>query len=507
MALESSAHFLAVAEHRLIPARARTVTTQLRQARRSSVWAPSCQDVTVGVISLHGASLSLPTLLDPSFKEFFRIGRAMRVILPLGNGGVVHLFVIYGCQGAENDSEKLQLTDHLFAAVFAEARMCCSGQLVILAGDFNADAIVPSLAKGISVGQWTDLERAFAFGRGVPPSSTCQIHLDEDKGSRRDFLLACPIALAAASACYVSPDRWFTPHFSVCAEFFLSAWDATVDRARTHSPLWPACWLQFPDRSRSSASQEVRDIWDVYIREVGFVPLAVREQLFRLCNSPDVDSSWLLWSREAEASLARAYLSAGGPPLSGPSSHVGRGSLSIYSMRLGGRCHDRIYHVDRSDEFDVTHFGFFLNSSLAPVLRFRRSFVSVCNVLKGIKHHGFSEAKVVALEHRWRAVVRLGPTGLVTSFDPWTHWIPPDLHGFYKWAMDTLALLNEFVLKVVRHRQSSRSLAWANWIREDLASRPYKWLRPEFVTPSPYLVCKPRDSPNWFWYFGPACSF
>ena len=89
-------------------------------------------------------------------------------------------------------------------------------------------------------------------------------------------------------------------------------------------------------------------------------------------------------------------------------------------MRLGGQCHDRIYYVDRSDEFDVTHFGFFLNSSLAPVLRFRRSFVSVCNVLKGIKQHGFSEARVAALELRWQAVVRLGPTGPVTSFEPWT---------------------------------------------------------------------------------------
>ena len=83
LALESKAHLLAVAEHRLVPARARNVTTQLRKARRSSVWAPSCQDVTpgghagVGVIILHG---------DPSFKEFFRIGRAMRVVLPLGNG-------------------------------------------------------------------------------------------------------------------------------------------------------------------------------------------------------------------------------------------------------------------------------------------------------------------------------------------------------------------------------------------------------------------------------------
>ena len=77
----------------------------------------------VGVISLYGASLSLPTLLDPSFKEFFRIGRAMRVILPLCNGGVVHFFVIYGFQGAESDPEKLQLTDRLFTAVLAKARM------------------------------------------------------------------------------------------------------------------------------------------------------------------------------------------------------------------------------------------------------------------------------------------------------------------------------------------------------------------------------------------------
>ena len=63
----------------------------------------------------------------------------MRVVLPLGNGGVVHLFVIYGYQGAKSDPEKLQLTDHLFAAVLAEAKMCCVGQPVILVGDFNAD--------------------------------------------------------------------------------------------------------------------------------------------------------------------------------------------------------------------------------------------------------------------------------------------------------------------------------------------------------------------------------
>ena len=89
MALESKAHFLAVAEHRLVPAKARNVTTQLREARRFSVWAPSCQDVTpgghagVGVISLHGAPLPLPTLFGHFFQEFFRLGRAMRAASPI----------------------------------------------------------------------------------------------------------------------------------------------------------------------------------------------------------------------------------------------------------------------------------------------------------------------------------------------------------------------------------------------------------------------------------------
>ena len=96
----------------------------------------------------------------------------------------------------------------------------------------------------------------------------------------------------------------------------------------------------------------------------------------------------------------------------------------------------------------------------------------------------------------WHAVVRMGPTGPVTSFEPWTHWTTPDLHGFYKWTMDTKALLNEFVLKVVRHRQTSRLQAWSNWIWEDLTSHPYQWLRPEFVPPASYLVCKPHDFPN-----------
>ena len=221
--------------------------------------------------------------------------------------------------------------------------------------------------------------------------------------------------------------------------------------------------------------------------------MEVREKLFTVYKSPDVDASWLLWSREAEASLARAYISAGGllpPP---------------FRILVVMWVEANFPSVPCDWEVGVTIVSIMLIVPMSlmspPVLRFRRSFVSVCNVLKGIKLHGFSEARVTALWYRWRAVVRMGPTGPVTSFEPWTHWIPPDLHGFYKWTMDTLALLNEFVLKVVHHRQTARLQAWSNWNREDLTSHPYQWLRPEFVPPAPYLVCKPQDSPNGsgFW--------
>ena len=240
----------------------------------------------------------------------------MSVVLPLGNGGIAHLFVINGYQGAESDPEKLTLTDNLLTAVLAEAKVCCAGEPVILVGDLNAaPTVIPSLAKGIMNGHWIDVEQAFAIGRGVAPSCTCQFQLDEDKGSRRDFTLACSVAMAATTACRVLPDRLFSPHFAILTEFSLSAWDATVHMARVYSPLWPACWVDCPDRSRRSPSPTVQNIWDVYIQEVSFVRREVREQLFIACHSSDVDASWRLWSREAEACLDRAYLSWWSCPL------------------------------------------------------------------------------------------------------------------------------------------------------------------------------------------------
>ena len=81
--------------------------------------------------------------------------------------------------------------------------------------------------------------------------------------SRRDFFVGCPNALAASQACYVT-DRWFTPHFSLFARFRIDAWIADVSCPVACRPLWPACWLDTPDRSSSSSSRVVQDVWDVY---------------------------------------------------------------------------------------------------------------------------------------------------------------------------------------------------------------------------------------------------
>ena len=49
------------------------------------------------------------------------MGRVLRTTLPTGKGGVVHLFVVCGCQGAEEDADQFLLTDKLLQADMALA--------------------------------------------------------------------------------------------------------------------------------------------------------------------------------------------------------------------------------------------------------------------------------------------------------------------------------------------------------------------------------------------------
>ena len=106
-------------------------------------------------------------------------------------------------------------------------------------------------------GQW---KRAW---EGKRPAATCKFKLDECSGTRRDFCLGCSNALAASTACEVT-DRLFPPHFSLFSIFGIDGWSAEVSCSMVSQPLWPACWIDTLDRSSSSVSRAVQDVWDVY---------------------------------------------------------------------------------------------------------------------------------------------------------------------------------------------------------------------------------------------------
>ena len=215
--------------------------------------------------------------------------------------------------------------------------MVCIGQPMLIAGDSNADpAVIPCLAKGISAGRYVDLALAYSLGAGLTPDATCRFSREDDTGSRRDFFVGCPGALAASEACYVT-DRWFTPHFSVFARFRIGAWMADVACPVACQPLWPASWLDTLDMSSSSSSRIVQDVWDIYMDVLGVVLDDVVLALRNAVSRSAVDDFWSIWSKNAEAGLFRAYALAGGLIAAGSSAFLGRGLLRIRSRRLGGK--------------------------------------------------------------------------------------------------------------------------------------------------------------------------
>ena len=194
----------------------------------------------------------------------------------------MHLVALYGYQGADSDPEQLALTDQLFDAALGELSVVARGQPCMLVGDFNVEPTkIPCLAKGISAGLWVDLEVSWALATGKQPSSTCLREWGSSGGTRRDFMVGCPLAAAAVLSCTVQSDRWIAPHLAVRALFDYGSWSCCVTQPVRFSPLWPASWLPAVDKSRSSKSVEVRRVWEIYDDRLQFmsqqVALLLRE--------------------------------------------------------------------------------------------------------------------------------------------------------------------------------------------------------------------------------------
>ena len=193
----------------------------------------------VGVVSLRRAPLSLPPFVTAQFQRFFDCGRVVRCMLPLGFGRFMHLVVLYGFQDADTDAEQLSLTEQLFDAALGELSVVARGQPCLLVGDFNVEPTkIPCLAKGNSAGLWVDLEEAWALAAGLRLAATCKRTWVADGGHRRDFMVGCPLAVAAVLSCKVQNDRWVAPHLAVRTLFDCCRWSGRVTQAVQRTPLW-----------------------------------------------------------------------------------------------------------------------------------------------------------------------------------------------------------------------------------------------------------------------------
>ena len=188
----------------LIPVGVRCEWARLRSRGLRYIWAPACQETShvgnagVGVVSLKGAPISMPTFATAQFQRFFGCGGAVRCLLPLGGGRFLNLVVLCGYHGADADAEQLALTDQLFDAALAELAVVAWCSPCLLVGDFNVEPTkIPCLAKGISAGLWVDFGEAWALAAGLHPAPTCMRSWTAAGGHRRDFVLGCPLAAAA----------------------------------------------------------------------------------------------------------------------------------------------------------------------------------------------------------------------------------------------------------------------------------------------------------------------
>ena len=132
---------------------------------------------------------------------------------------------------------------------------------------------IPCLAKGISAGLWVDFGEAWALAAGLQPAPTCKRSWTAAGGHRRDFILGCPLAAAAAAvlSCIVQPDRWIAPHLAVRALFDCGRWESRVTQSAQCTPPWPASWLPAVDKGRSSKSAEVQRVWEIYDERLQFM--------------------------------------------------------------------------------------------------------------------------------------------------------------------------------------------------------------------------------------------
>ena len=132
--------------------------------------------------------------------------------------------------------------------------------------------------------------------------------------------------------------------------------------------------------------------------------------------------------------------------------------------------------------------------STAPLLDLRRRLKVVFDILGGIIREGFTLGCSFELTNQWSCILSAGPLHPVAMDDllsvqrgglGWFREVVGDLH----------ARLSDLIHRIVVHRGDEAIRSWRSWLRENPLVRPYRWLRPDLVLPSPFLRCDPRHTP------------
>ena len=489
IALDAGVDFLAIAEHRLIPARVVFLLFghQLLRNHLMLVMLGLVSSVCVALPLLYLHLLLFSLSLSLIAVELSGVCFLLRLMF-------MHLFVVYGFQGADADSEQLALTEQLFDAVVGELSVVVRGQPCDIVGDFNVEPTkIPCLAKGISAGLWVDFGEAWAIASGLQPTPTCKPSWTAAGGHRRDFVIGCPLAAAALLSCKVQPDRWIAPHLAIRALFDCGRWESWATQPVRCTPLWAASWLPAIDKSRGSKLVEVQRVWEIYDERLQFMSRQDASLLDDSLVWDDVSIAWAVWSRAAESALADAFWFSGGP-LPSRGLVIGRGSALLRIVQIGGP-RVRRARADIADALDASDVFLYCDSSIAPLLDMRRRFKAVMDLLDAMIRHGVSLSRSLELTAQWDLILALGPMYPVTlddlSFDR-----ALGVGAYFLAASDIHRRLSDFIHQVVVHHRDEAIRGWRNWIREDPSVHPYRWLRPDLVPPAPFLQCEPCLTPG-----------
>ena len=231
----------------------------------------------------------------------------------------------------------------------------------------------------MSVGLWVDFEAAWA----LVTVHSCERDWSATDGHRRDFMVGCPLAVAAVLSCKVQADRWIAPHLALRTLLDCCRWDCRITQPVQRTHLSPASWLLAIDKGRGSKSVEVQRVWGVYGKRLQFMSRQDALQLDESLDADDVSRAWLVWSGAPEAALADAFRICGGLV-------IGRGSALFRIVWLGGH----MVKKARGNAGDAVDADVFLyrDSSIAPLLDMRRRFKVDMDVLGDKVQYGVSLA-------------------------------------------------------------------------------------------------------------------